>query len=187
MPGLMFDSDDPSVLLQSFLSGCRIATYADLVTPAILSEAGARLIVIDRGQGDPHGLATVADIEPGALSVADGTNRIRQWIAEDRPYPTAYHDRDIWAQIDGALGGLPYHHWVATLDSTMSPDGKRPDVVQFAGASAVGFHADVSVVWNDEWRAVPGLPTAAQVAKVKAIANMVTSSLAALPGAIKAL
>ena len=151
MPGLLLDTDQPSLLGTLDFGYARLATYADLMTPAIRDTFAGRLIAIDRGQGDPLRLATVADIESGLLTVQEGADKIREWNAEHRAYPTAYHDRAIWAEVEAALAGVPHHTWVSTLDLTLLPDGKRPDVVQFAGETAIGFHADMSVVWNDGW------------------------------------
>ena len=180
MPALMFDSDDPVVLLEPFLEACRIATYADLVTPTLIRAAAGRLVVIDRGLGDPHNLATVADIEDGALSVAAGAAKIRQWHEEKRPYPTAYHDRNLQAEVDAALTGVPANNWVATLDGTLVPNGYRRAVVQFADAAVLGFHADVSIVWDDGWHPLPAALPSATVAQLRTLgadANVAISNL----------
>ena len=151
MPGLMLDTDNTALLATAPFAYARLATYADLMTPAIEAEFRGRLIVIDRGHGDPMSLATVADIEDQLLTVEQGAAKIRQWNAEHRPFPTAYHDRALWAAVDAALAGVPHYTWVSTLDMTIVPDGRKPDAVQFAGAAAIGFHADLSIVWNDNW------------------------------------
>ncbi len=168
MISLMFDSDDPVVLAGPEFAGVRIATYADLVTPKMYAAAGGRMKVIHRGLGDPHNLATIADIEPGCLSVEAGAQLIRQWHQENRHQPTAYHDRNEWPAVTQALAGVPYFTWVATLDGTCSPNGHRPDAVQILDASKVGLHVDMSVVWNPAWFPLPSGPTEAQVTQVKA-------------------
>jgi hypothetical protein len=164
----MFDSDDAVLLAGPEFASCRIATYADLVNPAMFAAAAGRMKVIHRGLGDPHGLATIADIEPGCLSPDAGTTLIRQWHAEGRHQPTAYHDRNDWAEVDAKLQGVPYSTWVATLDGTCSPNGKRPDAVQILNADKVGLHVDLSVIWNDAWFPLPTGPSAAQVHNLKA-------------------
>lgn len=168
MPGLMFDSDDVSLLLAADFAGCRLASYADLVTPALYAAAAGHMKVIHRGLGDPHNLATIADIEPGCLSVDAGTALIRQWTSEGRHQPTAYHDRNDWAAVDAKLQGVAYHTWVATLDGNASPDGKRPAAVQVLDAAKVGLHVDLSVVWDDKWFPLPAGPSLAQVHTLKA-------------------
>lgn len=187
MVSLMLDSDQPAVLLEPRFAGMRIATYADLVTPEIISAAGDRLIVIDRGDGDPHNLATVADIEPALLSVADGAAKVRQWIAEGRRFPTAYHDRAQWQAVNEALAGEPFHHWVATLDGTLVPGGYYMAAVQFAGASVLGFHADISVIWDEGWNPLPAGPSAAQLAALRQLATSVAQGGAQLLAEVKAL
>lgn len=155
MPSVMFDSDDPAVLLSDHCKGSRVATYADLLTADLVRQLGKRLSVIDRGQGDPLGLATIADIEPGLLTVEQGVAKIRQWITEGRHQPTAYSDRTDWPAIVTALGPLKPFHWIATLDGTANPDGKYPAVVQALGEAKLGFHADMSIVWDDLWHPLP--------------------------------
>lgn len=187
MPALMFDSDNPAVLLSASCEGCRIATYADLLTPAIVAAAGGRLLVIDRGHGDPLNKATIADIEPGLLSVAQGAAKIRQWKGEGRPYPTAYHDRALEGEVTAALSGVPFWTWLATLDNTLHPGGYGAAAVQFAGETALGFHADVSIVWDDRWNPLPLGPAASAVSAVKLAANRALSPLSALEQAISRL
>ena len=150
----MFDSDNLAALAPPLTNGAIVATYADIITPAFATEFKGRLVVIDRGHGDPLNLASVADMETGALSIAEGVAKIRQWEAEGRPFPTGYVNRAEWPAFDHALGTTHAFHWVATLDGTLLPDGKRPDVVQFAGEAALGFHADASLVWNAGWHPI---------------------------------
>jgi len=164
----MFDSDNVVTLAGPEFAGCRIATYADLVTPQMFAAAAGRMKVIHRGLGDPHNLATIADIEPGCLSVDAGASLIRQWNQEGRHQPTAYHDRNDWSEVDAKLAGVPHFTWAATLDGNCSPDGKRPDAVQILNADKVGLHVDLSIVWNDKWFPLPAGPSAGQVHAVKA-------------------
>ncbi|SRR5258708_7701813 len=187
MPGLMFDSDEPAVLLSAACEGCRVATYADLVTPAIIAAAGHRLVVIDRGKGDPHNVATVADIEQGCLTVMDGAAKVRQWIAAGRPFPTAYHNRSIAAQVTAAIGRGRYYTWDATLDGTMRVPGVNLTAVQIAPASVVGFHADLSIIWDDSWHPLSGGPSPAAVTAVRLAVGQVSSSVAQLGHAVAGL
>jgi hypothetical protein len=87
--------------------------------------------------------------------VDQGVALIRQWISEHRPGVTAYHSRDLWAEVTAALGALKPWHWVATLDGTCNPDGRFPAVVQILGAAAVGLDVDLSIVWDDQWHPTP--------------------------------
>lgn len=187
MPALMFDSDNPAALLGGQAAGCRILSYADLATPQLVSLGAGRLGWIDRGLGDPMGLATIADIEPGALSVASGAARCKQWLAEGRHYVTAYHDRNDADAVTTALAGAAVYRWWATLDGTLRPGPGRVDAVQFAGAAELGFHADVSAVWNDAFRPLPAGASATAVAAVKAALNVSLSAEAGLERAIAAL
>lgn len=170
MASVMFDSDDPAALAHPLCAGARVATYADLLTPAIVEQFTGRLVVIDRGQGDPLNLAHVADIESALMSPATGAAKIRQWSGEGRPYITAYHDRAQWAVVDAVLGDLHPWNWVATLDGTANPAGKWPAVVQIADETKLGFHADLSIVWNELWCPLPAGVLPAQLAALKKLA-----------------
>ena len=166
----MFDSDDPHTLLLPALAGCRVATYADLLNADLVRQFGPRLIVIDRGHGDPLGLATVADIEPGLLSVAAGVAKVKQWLSERRPGPAAYHDRNDWSAVSAGLAGTTARHWVSTLDGTCHPGTTVPAAVQILGEAKLGIHADLSIVWDDSWHPVPATVQTPEVAKLRQLA-----------------
>lgn len=151
----MFDSDDPAVLSNPLFAGCRVATYADLMTPAIVSEFGGRLVVIDRGHGDPMNLAHVVDIESGADSIAAGAATIKRWNSEGRGHVAAYCDRADWDAVLSACLPVKPYMWIATLDGTLDPDGKWPSAVQFDGDTTIGIHVDVSVVYDESWVPLP--------------------------------
>lgn len=174
----MFDSDEPQVLADPRFAGCRVATYADLMTPQLVTEFAGRLVVIDRGRGDPMGLATVADCESALLSVAQTVAKVHQWTQEGRPYITVYHDRALWAELDAALGTVRPWNWVATLDGTFNPEGRYPAAVQIVDETKVGLHVDVSVVWNEAWHPVQAAITAAQVLALKQLAAQVAPEFA---------
>lgn len=176
MASLMFDSDQPIVLSDPRFASCRVATYADLLTPSLVTVFGPRLVVIDRGRGDPLGLAHVADIEPGALSVSAGADLIRQWTEQGRQYITAYHDRAEWAAVAAAVAPLQPWNWVATLDGSLNPDGRYPAVVQFASEVKVGIHVDVSLVWNDTWRPLPAGLSPGLVTQLESLTGQVMTT-----------
>lgn len=187
MPGLLFDTDTPELLTEPRFAACRVATYADLVTPALCQELRGRLVVIDRGLGDPMGLASVADIEPGALTVASAAERMHAWQQQGRPFVTAYHDRAVQQDVDQATAGMGIFNWVATLDGTLLPDGRTRAAVQFAGAASLGFHADLSIVWDDSWHPLPAAPPPVLVADIKHFAAEALGYAGALAGAVKML
>lgn len=187
MPGLMFDSDTPELLLEPTFAMCRVATYADLMTPDLLRQLAGRLVVIDRGLGDPMNLATVADVESGALSLAAAVERIHAWKAQGRPSVTIYHDRVHQADVDKATAGMGVWNWVATLDGTLLPDGQRRAVVQFAGETVTGLHADLSVVWNDSWHPLHTVLDGPQVQTVQHLIAQLPPIVNALSSAVKTL
>lgn len=151
----MFDSDNPAVLADGLFAGCRVATYADLLTPAIVARFGVRLVVIDRGHGDPMNLAHVVDIESGADTVASGAEKIKQWNSEGRGHLAVYVNRSTLAAVLSACLPVRPYQWLATLDGTLDPNGGWPTAVQFAGEAAIGKHVDVSIVYDETWVPVP--------------------------------
>lgn len=158
----MFDSDDPAVLEDAMFAGCRVATYADLMTPALVARFAGRLVVIDRGHGDPMNLAHVVDVESGALSIAQGAERIKAWNAGHRGHVAVYASRSNLAALLEACAPVKPYQWVATLDGTMNPDGRYPTAVQFQGENAIGKHVDVSVVYDENW-----VPLGAQLTPIE--------------------
>ena len=151
MPQLMFDSDDPAVLEEPIFNDSRVATYADLLTPAIVAKFGRRLAVIDRGHGDPMNRAHIVDVERGVLSIEQGAAKVKGWVAEHRPYVTAYVNRSNRPAMRAALGSIDPFWWEATLDGTMNVQDSYTAMVQFAGEAAFGLHVDVSIVYHTGW------------------------------------
>lgn len=147
----MFDSDDPAVLELPIFNDSRVATYADLLTPQIVAKFGRRLAVIDRGHGDPMNRAHIADVERGVLSIEQGAAKIKQWVAEHRPYVTAYVNRSNRDAMKAALGPVGPYWWVATLDGTMNVGDSYTAMVQFAPEASIGLHVDISVVYHTGW------------------------------------
>lgn len=184
---LMADTDEPAVLASPQFDGMLVATYADILTPEIIAGYGQRLVVLDRGLGDPHHMATVADTEDGALTIAQAVERVREWNAAGVAFPTVYHDRAIDGEVTAALGGERCFRWIATLDGTLVPDVPRYDVVQFAGAATVGLHADLSIVWNGAWHPQASGPTAGAIRQVKIVADAIAKQAGALESAARAL
>jgi hypothetical protein len=153
MVRIMFDSDDPGLLAELHRAGeiQLAATYADLMTRALAAQFGADLLVIDRGQGDPMGLATAGDFERGALKPADAP----AWWDEhhDRGDLTVYADRSTMPALVRELGPhRPAWRWWATLDGTMRIDRNPGAMVQFASSAMTGFHADATIIYNPRWR-----------------------------------
>lgn len=153
----MIDTDNLAALDGHFEL---LATYADLIRSEEELKAlrakypHSTLIFIDRGLGDPLDIATVADVEPGCLTVADLPGWVARKKAAGKKHLTGYCDRaDLPAVLAIERHGL--YHWVATLDGTAFIGGFRPlhgpAVVQILGAAKLGIHADLSLVLEDGW------------------------------------
>jgi hypothetical protein len=135
-----------------------LATYSDLVPDPAALEAkfpNSHLIYIDRGLGDPSGKASVADIETGALTINDVPGWLDRKEAAGIKYRTIYESRGEIDAIQAAAGKRTFWHWVATLDGTAFIARFRalhgPAVVQILPSSKLGYHADLSLVFEDGW------------------------------------
>lgn len=135
-----------------------LATYADLVPD--LAELAKKyphshVILIDRGLGDPQDLASVMDVERGAYNVS----HIPEWLDRKErkgvEFRTLYVNRGNLAAADQAAAGRSSYRWVATLDGTAHIEGfaplEGPAAVQVIGADQLGYHADLSLVFDSGW------------------------------------
>jgi hypothetical protein len=163
----MFDSDNPAVLADAMFAGCRVATYADLITPALVQQFAGRLLVIDRGHGDPLGMAHIVDCESGAVTAAQCVQKIKAWNTAGRGHIAVYANRSTMPAVLAACLPVRPYQWVATLDGTMNPDGHYPSAVQFAGEDKLGKHVDISVVYDENWFPMPAPVSAQQLANVR--------------------
>jgi hypothetical protein len=144
-----------------------LLSYSDLFpTLAALRDfeaarPGSEVVLIDRDLGDPTGLATIADVEPGALTPPDLPFWFDRKTGQGLAYLTVYSDRYNLPDCDNALKGTPYEEhwrWVATLDGTCFISGMdpfvRPAVVQVLNAESTGRDFDLSLVNEDGWHPV---------------------------------
>lgn len=147
------DSDSIADLVPTPL----IFTYADLIGSAIeytaLTARFPRSVIklIDRGLGDPAGLAAtvMVDVEQGALTAAQAAGQIRRYLAEGRQFVTGYANRSTMPSLEAELADVAgWWRWYATLDGTMRISTRPHAMVQFAGAQITGGRFDLSVVWN---------------------------------------
>lgn len=149
---LMCDSDSLADLIDTPL----IATYADLLpTTAAVAQLqdrfpASKILLIDRAEGDPTGLASIVDYESGAVTGTQLRNRISQMHDAQVPYPTVYCDLANVGAVRSLLEGLTYWHWIAWYGHVVVPDWPAAAVQAF-NAAATGQHVDLSVVHNDEW------------------------------------
>jgi hypothetical protein len=169
---IMFDSD----IIADLPRNAMAATYSDLIPDnATLVKLEAQfpfgLVLIDR-HGDPTGAAVILDVETGLHNVAD----IPGWLDKKKAegiIGTVYCNRGNLGACEAAIGARPHYLWVATLDGTMHitgfAPGERPAAVQFASETMLGFHADGSVIWVDQWHPSPAWPgSAALLAELEA-------------------
>lgn len=151
----MIDTDDLSKLTGHVEL---LATYGDLVTDLAQLQhefPNSTIILINRGLGDPTGKTSVADIEPGALTIAQAV----AWYDEQRSkgveFLTTYHDRNDAPAVAAAFAGRPHFNWDATLDGTAHIQGYDPlfgpAVVQCLTAQMLDYHADGNLVFRDDW------------------------------------
>lgn len=135
-----------------------LMTYSDLVPDyAAISKRfpQSHVLLIDRGLGDPTGLASIFDIEPRALTIAAAIRRYDEQQAKGVPFLTVYHDRAEADAIKAAFRPRAPWHIYATLDGTAHITGynplEGPAAVQCLSASELGYHADGHLVFEDAW------------------------------------
>lgn len=144
----------PDELADAMFEGNLVATYADLITPAVAEQFAGRLFSIDRGQGDPLVRAQVVDFRSGGYTIADGLERLYQFIGEHRPYVTAYVDREKWREVRSRCHGIEPLWWVVSPGGVLNPDGRYPAMVQFAGEFQIGRRVQVSLVYDERLTAL---------------------------------
>lgn len=166
-------------------------TYSDLVTDPAGFEAEhprKQVVYIDRGNGDPGNKASIIDVETGAHRIADIAPWYDHKAAAHVAYLTFYVNRSNLLAAEAAVGGRHMFRWLATLDGTIVIPGFTPlvgpDLVQIAGASATGVHADFSLVLNPGWHPSPQPDHIAQAGMV---AGNVSRDLAAAAGQLSSL
>jgi|SRR5215831_14964453 len=195
---VMLDTDDSAQLTATPIRAAILATYADQVDAGVLADlkrSWPQVVLIDRGMGDPLGRASVIDVEKGARLPGD----VPAWISHQRArgikYLTVYANRSTMPSVDSVMAGhgAGFYRWYATDDGTAHIAGYRPGLtpaaVQIAGADSLGFHADLSLAFEDQWHPAPAAappPAAAWVAQAVALAASVQADSHTLAGLLEA-
>lgn len=120
----------------------------------------SEVVLIDRGLGDPTGLASVIDVENGAWAPGEARAWCERKQAAGVKYVTVYVNRSNIATVQADLHGITVYWWVATLDGTCHIEGftalAGPTLVQFATATMLGRNADGSLIFDHNWHPQPG-------------------------------
>lgn len=128
---MLFESEDPLLLANPWFAGDLVATYADVLTEAVSEQFAGRLLVIDRGLGDPLSAAHVADIGPGAYPLDRGVQLMRQWILEGRRMVTAHVSGVPMWSVAQLLAPLDAYYWVSCAGDASGPKGyQQPDAAR---------------------------------------------------------
>jgi hypothetical protein len=154
MPRLMFDSTTPAAIPHDaeIVGGYVDGSYkwADADWERFPHAQQVRICVT----GD-HTKGNCLDVERGDATPDHAPGWIQARQAAGVKYVTVYCDRTTLPAVIKACNGLTYWHWVATLDGTAHIGGWHPGLgpaaVQILPARALGFNADLSVVWADRW------------------------------------
>lgn len=173
-----------------------LATYSDLVTdlPALRAKfPDSVVLLIDRGQGDPTGQASIWDVEPGCLTIAEAVAKYDDAVSRGIKYPTIYDSRGIMPEVVAAMGHRHFWKWIATLDGTAHIADLRPlhdpAAVQCLSAAELGIHADGSLVFRDDWNptlhAMTQRGVAADVRSIGAAADAVGARLSSLAESLR--
>lgn len=167
MMRVMLDSDRIDIILALNGTAPLLATYSDLVPHPDQLQAKlthSKLVLIDRGLGDPSGLASVYDIEGGADTPGGFPGWYDKQNAKGIADLTAYVNRSNLDQVDKDAGNRNFFRWVSTLDGTCSiagfPHLRAPAAVQVLGEAHLGVHADLSLVYEDQWNSTRELVAA---------------------------
>jgi len=136
-----------------------IFTYSDLVPDYAAFAArypSSEVVLIDRGLGDPTGLASVIDVETGARAPQDIPGWVRDKTSRDIRWLMVYCNRSNLDACRAAVRDRSVYWWVATLDGTLAIPPSMPlagpTMVQFAGENLTGVHCDVSLVLDEHYR-----------------------------------
>jgi hypothetical protein len=158
---VMFDSTTASAIPAdaTLVAGYIDGDYA--WTPADWDRfPGAALVKINVTGVPEHG-GDMLDVENGAATPADAPV---WWEGQARKTNLGvYVNRSNLGAVENAMGTRPWWRWVATLDGTLFVPVagwvpfQRPAAVQFASAQLSGIHADVSLVYADEFHPQPSL------------------------------
>lgn len=173
---VMLDTDTPTQLaVQAEL----LATYADLHTPQLeqlLLGRHSGVVWIDRGLGDPANVATVLDVEAHSAGATAVPSWLDRQVSLGHRGAAVYCNRSTLDQVNTEAGQRPFRHWIARLDGIATvpgfTPGRTPAAVQVMGAAALGFHADLSLVYADDWHPtfMAPVPPSTAEAIVKALA-----------------
>jgi len=167
VPSLLVDSDDPEVLAHERFERCVVATYADVLTSALDVRFAGRLLVMDRGAGDPLGRAHIAYLGPGGMSVGEGVQRLRQWRSEGRRWVTAYVNRSHRGVEADALAAVKPLYWVAPGCGWLGPDNYMAAIARLSARTRLGGFTHLSAVLDPELRLFAATPwrEAAQIVR----------------------
>lgn len=150
---LACDSDDLGALIETSV----ILTYADLITDTDTRQQlrarfpRSRLLFMDRGLGDPLKLATVWDVERGALTPDEVPERFDTAQAAGRQYLTGYVSLDRLPRLVEVMAGRPWWKWVALWGGGLEVPGHPFAMMQFASGKMLGAGVDLSVIRDDTW------------------------------------
>lgn len=149
---LACDSDRLSSLVETPV----VLTYADLVpTSHALAALEARFAhsevgLIDRGLGDPLGVATIADVgEPDTLPAA----RMADWFDLKRgagwSCVTGYGSLATLQHVEQLAGRHGWWRWFARWGTVLQAPGHPDAMLQFDSDPAA--HVDWSIIRNPNW------------------------------------
>lgn len=147
------DSDELAALIGTDF----VRTYSDLIPDrdalAALERrfAGSAVELIDRGLGDPTGLASIADVERGSLTVADVPGWLDRKHAAGVDWLTLYSAEASLEDVIAAAAGRSHWNWAASW-GRMTVAHPAAGQVQCANSAMLGLHIDLTVIWETGYR-----------------------------------
>lgn len=151
---LLFDSDTPEDLPVNI---GMVAGYVNGKNPWAHADwdrfPHAKHVRINR-TGE-HGRGNCLDVENGLARATDAPGWFDSVTWCPKSDLAIYCNRSSAAAVVKAMGHRPWIFWLATLDGSQPRvyAGRQVDAVQYLGSFALGFHADLSAVFNDRWHA----------------------------------
>lgn len=148
---LACDSDQLARLVETQV----VLTYTDLITDmsglAMLEKRfpHSEIGLIDRGLGDPTGQATIANVEPGALTPAQaavflGAKRHDGWSCV-----TGYGLASALAEVEQIAGPHNWWRWFARWGTVLEIPERPAAMLQFDNDPVE--HLDWSIIRNPHW------------------------------------
>lgn len=155
--------------------------YADLLGGRALAQLQARfpgsvIVPIDRGLGDPLGLAGIIDVERFARTPADAPVWFDKQHAAGFQYLTVYASLDKMAEVAKRMGDRKWWRFYAYWQGGLHVAGHTDAMIQFASGAELGAPCDLTLVHNDRWHPQRGGVSPQAMAVAAGVASQLSAA-----------